>query len=158
MHLRTLFLCTHNACRSILSEAITNKLADEQIQAASAGSNPSGRVHPRTLHYLTQHNYPVSGLYSKSIDEMERFKPDIVVTVCDRAAKESCPIWLGPAMRVHWGLPDPSQVDGSEQESEQAFNAVIATIETRISRLLRELPLCAREAELKEVFDRIGGM
>jgi len=156
MRLKILFLCTHNACRSILSEAIARELAGEYLEVASAGSHQSGHVHPLTLSYLAQRGYQVSNLSSKGIDELKNFNPDIVVTVCDQAARESCPVWLGSAIKAHWGLPDPSHLNGAEQEVDQAFNAVIDTIEARISRLRMELSLGIKKPELKEIFDQIG--
>ncbi len=130
-----LFICTHNRCRSILSEAITNSLSDGRINAYSAGSQPAGEVHPLTLKYLQEKHIPVEGLASKSWDDMN-ISPDIVITVCDSAASESCPIWLGNAIKVHWGLPDPSKLQASEDETKEAFFAVMDIIEKRIKKLL----------------------
>ncbi len=131
-----LFICTHNRCRSILSEAITNKLANGVFYAASAGSEPADAPHPLTLKYLKKSAYDVEGVTSKSWNELENFTPDIVITVCDSAAGETCPLWLGNVPKVHWGLPDPSKVKGSHEEIEAAFNTVIHEIERRINLLL----------------------
>lgn len=130
-----LFICTHNRCRSILSEAITNSLSDGRIYAYSAGSQPADEVHPLTLKYLREKHIPVEGLSSKSWDDMNIF-PDIVITVCDSAANESCPIWLGNANKVHWGLPDPSKLQSSEDETKKAFFSVMDIIEQRVKKLL----------------------
>ena len=136
--MKLLFVCTHNACRSILAEVITRSLGGDRIQVLSAGSNPSGRIHPLTLQYLRTSGYSTEGLSSKGYDEVESFNPDVVITVCDRAANESCPIWLGEAVKGHWGLPDPSHLDGSEQECAAVFDSVAATIKTRIEALLAQ--------------------
>ena len=128
---KILFICTHNRCRSVLSEAIANQRGTGVIRAASAGSAPAGAIHPMTLTMLERRGYPTDGLYSKSWDSLAAFAPDVVVTVCDSAANESCPVWMGPVKKLHWSLPDPSKLeDPSEQEA--AFNAVIDTIEARI--------------------------
>jgi arsenate reductase len=134
---KLLFVCTHNACRSILGEVIARKLGAGLLQTASAGSSPSGRVHPLTLQYLNDHGYATDELCSESLDDMQDFEPDVVITVCDRAAKEPCPVWLGSAVQAHWGLPDPSHLEGSDAERFAAFDAVAAIIEARISALLQ---------------------
>lgn len=138
-----LFICTHNRCRSVLSEAITRHLVSDTpftIAAASAGSQPVGEVHPWTLKFLAERNISTEGLKSQSWDEFESFKPDVVFTVCDNAANESCPLWFDETIKVHWGLPDPSKIEGSlednEDEIRRAFFAVMDTIETRIQALL----------------------
>ncbi len=134
--MKILYICTHNRCRSILSEAITNHLTDGKIQAYSAGSQPVGEVHPLSLKYLQARGINNSNLTSQSWDEFENEKPDIVITVCDSAAKEPCPVWFGECLVTHWGLPDPSKLTGSEFEIEQAFYAVMDTIALRIKQLM----------------------
>jgi len=131
-----LFICTHNRCRSILSEAIANHLAQGKIIAYSAGSQPVGEVHPLSIKYLQARDIPTDGLKSQSWDEFEHVEPDVVITVCDSAANEQCPVWLGNCVKVHWGLPDPSKLEGSEEDIRNAFYAVIDTIESRIQKLL----------------------
>jgi len=131
-----LYICTHNRCRSILSEAITNHLAAGKIQAFSAGSQPVGQVHPLSLKYLHERGITIEGLASQSWDDFEEHQPDVVVTVCDSAAKETCPVWFGRCISVHWGLSDPSKLEGSEQEVRQAFFDVMGTIERRAKALL----------------------
>jgi arsenate reductase (thioredoxin) len=135
--MKILYICTHNRCRSILSEAITNALSGGLIEARSAGSQPAGEVHPLSLQYLQEAGIPTENLYSKSWDELESFAPDLVVTVCDSAANESCPVWFGKAVKLHWGLADPSKVIGSDAEKAQAFRACIAEIRQRVEALLR---------------------
>ncbi|OOV85985.1 arsenate reductase ArsC [Oceanospirillum linum] len=131
-----LYICTHNRCRSILSEAITNQIAGGRITAKSAGSQPSGEVHPLSIQYLKEAGISVSGLQSQSWDDLEAFKPDLVVTVCDSAAREACPVWFGDAVKVHWGLADPSRVEGRDEEKATAFRACIAEITARVNKLL----------------------
>ncbi|WP_435237775.1 arsenate reductase ArsC [Psychromonas sp. PT13] len=134
--MKILYICTHNRCRSILSEAITNHLSNGVLQAFSAGSQPTGEVHPLSLKYLAEKGISIAGLQSQSWDDFEADQPDIVVTVCDNAANEACPVWFGNTVKVHWGLPDPSKLTGSEDEIRDAFYAVIDTIEKRIKALL----------------------
>ncbi len=153
--MKTLFLCTHNACRSILCEAIARALASVQIDVASAGSEPSGEVHQQTLQHLQKRNYPTTNLHSKGFDDVADFKPDAVITVCDQAAKESCPVWLGSAIKVHWGLPDPTR-QSSALKMEELFDEVIITIERRIKLLLAEPNLNLPRPKLYELLARIG--
>lgn len=134
--MKILFICTHNRCRSILSEAITNHLSNGRIQAASAGSQPVGEVHPLSLKYLNEADISTDGLTSQSWDELESFAPDVVVTVCDSAAGETCPVWFGKSIKLHWGLEDPSKVQGTEQEIKQAFLTCMAEIERRVKAIL----------------------
>lgn len=135
--MKILYICTHNRCRSILSEAITNAKSNGLIQARSAGSQPSGEVHPLSVKYLGEADIPTAGLKSQSWDEFEDFEPDLVVTVCDSAAGESCPVWFGKTLKVHWGLEDPSKLNGSDEELAIAFRKTIAVIGDRVDALLR---------------------
>ncbi len=153
--MKILFLCTHNACRSVLSEVICRSLAGDRIEVASAGSQPSGRVHPQTLRQLDQRGLPTANLYSKGFDDVANFHPDAVITVCDRAAKESCPAWLGSAIKVHWGLPDPTR-ESSSIKMDEMFGQVIVRIEERIQRLLAEPDLDLPAAQIAERLQRIG--
>lgn len=133
--MKILYICTHNRCRSILSEAITNHYSNDCIQARSAGSQPSGQVHPLSIKYLAEAGISTSGLQSQSWDEFEAFAPDIVVTVCDSAAGESCPIWFGQSLKIHWGLADPSKLSGSDELIAKAFRDTIGIIRERVSAL-----------------------
>jgi len=133
---KILYICTHNRCRSILSEAISNRRAEGLLDARSAGSQPAGEVHPLSLRYLAQRGYRTEGLQSQSWDAFEDFAPDLVVTVCDSAAGEACPLYFGKSVKVHWGLSDPSKIEGSEAELEQAFMACIDEIERRVDQLI----------------------
>lgn len=134
--MKILYICTHNRCRSILSEAITNYLSKGKIVAKSAGSKPAGQVHPLSIQYLQQAGISTDGLTSQSWDEFEDFAPDIVVTVCDSAAGESCPLWFGSSVKVHWGLTDPSKLVGTDDAIAQAFKATIKEITLRVEQLL----------------------
>jgi arsenate reductase (thioredoxin) len=134
--MKILYICTHNRCRSILSEAITNHKSNGVIDAKSAGSQPVGEVHPLSVKYLQEAGIATEGLISQSWDEFEAFAPDVVVTVCDSAAGESCPVWFGNTLKVHWGLEDPSKLQGTEEELAQAFRNTIALIGERVDGLI----------------------
>lgn len=138
--MKILYICTHNRCRSILSEAITNQIASGIIEAKSAGSQPAGEVHPLTLKFLEQEGYSTNGLRSQSWNEFEDFNPDIVITVCDSAAGETCPLYFGGSIKVHWGLADPSKVEGDDLQQERAFIDCIKEI-TRRAEILHKLAL-----------------
>lgn len=133
--MKILYICTHNRCRSILSEAITNHLASEVITAKSAGSQPVGQVHPLSLKYLAEAGIATNDLQSQSWDDFEAFAPDVVVTVCDSAAGETCPVWFGKSVKVHWGLSDPSKLTGSDDDIAEAFRDTIAQISMRVKAL-----------------------
>ncbi len=154
--MKLLFICTHNRCRSILAEAIANQYGQGRLVARSAGSQPVGEVHPLSLKYLAEQGIDTAGLCSQSWDEHERWAPDVVITVCDSAAGETCPVWFGSAIRVHWGLADPSTIEGSEESVRQAFLATIGTLKSRIQKLLSfNLETMSRE-ELLALFNSLG--
>lgn len=154
--MQVLFMCTANSCRSILSEALFNHLAPHGVEAVSAGSFPKGQVLPRSLSTLQQAGISIDGLYSKGNDVFEANPPDIVITVCDKAAGESCPVYFGPALKAHWGLEDPSDVTGDEAALDAAFRATLARIEQRCRAFL-ELPFnTLSRDQLKTELDRIG--
>jgi len=155
--MKLLFVCTHNACRSVLSEVIGRRIAGDRLQTASAGSQPSGQIHPLTLRFLQSQGYSTDGLLSKGFADVEFFDPDVVITVCDRAAEEACPVWLGNAVKVHWGLPDPSHMEGSDTEVDAAFTAIAATIGHRIEALLAERFESLSPGELTALFNKIAG-
>lgn len=134
--MKILYICTHNRCRSILSEAITNQYGQGRLEARSAGSQPSGEVHPLSLKYLAEQGVSTEGLSSKSWDNLDGWVPDVVVTVCDSAAGEACPIWLGDALKVHWGLADPSKLEGTDEVKAEAFRQTIKQIISRVERML----------------------
>ncbi|TLX55770.1 arsenate reductase ArsC [Stutzerimonas nosocomialis] len=154
--MRVLFMCTANSCRSILSEALFNHLAPDGIGAVSAGSVPRGQVLPRTLTALERAGIPTAGLSSKGNDAFADEPPQIVITVCDKAANEACPVYFGPALKAHWGLADPSDVQGDEAAVDAAFRATLAIIEKRCRAFLA-LPLqTLGRDELQRELERIG--
>lgn len=134
-----LFLCTGNACRSILAEATFNALAPAGMRAMSAGSHPAGYVHPRSLALLQREGMATTGYFSKSWNELPT-SPDIVITVCDDAAGEACPALLSQAARAHWGVPDPGRATGTPAEIEASFEQAYRTLRARIEAML-SLPL-----------------
>lgn len=134
--MKILYICTHNRCRSILSEAITNHLAAGRIIARSAGSQPAGKVHPLTLRFLSDAGINTQGLRSQSWDDFADFHPDLVITLCDSAAGETCPLWMGNSLKLHWGLSDPSKQQGSEADIAAAFEDVMAQIRARVTAML----------------------
>lgn len=134
--LKILYICTHNRCRSILCEAMTNHLAGRKMVARSAGSHPVAQVHPLSLKFLTEQNIPIEGLRSQSWDDLEDFKPDLIVTVCDEAAGEVCPAYFSKALKIHWGLSDPSKLEGTADEKAAAFRHTMDEISGRIQALL----------------------
>ena len=156
--MKILYICTHNRCRSILSEALTNHLAGPNIIAKSAGSQPSGEVHPLSLRYLIESEIPTDGLQSQSWDEFENFKPDLVITVCDSAAGESCPIWFDSTVKVHWGLADPSKIGGSEEEKAKGFKICMNEITKRINQLLPLSSMNLTQNELRAELAKLGAL
>jgi arsenate reductase len=152
-----LFLCTGNSGRSILAEATFNHLAHSGWRALSGGSRPTGQVNPRSLALLRRMGIATAGCRSKSWEEL-RQTPDVVITVCASAAGESCPAYLGPAVRAHWGVEDPAQAIGSDAQIDAAFEQAYRTLRRRIEALLA-LPLTnlkGDRARLKAELDRIG--
>ncbi|EKE78009.1 arsenate reductase ArsC [Gallaecimonas xiamenensis] len=147
--MKILFVCTHNRCRSILAEAVARQLGATTLEVRSAGSQPAGQVHPLSLQYLAEAGIATDGLQSQSWDAFEDFAPDLVVTVCDSAAGEQCPVWFGKAVKVHWGLKDPSALAGSPDEIKAAFMATIALLERRIRALLAAGPLAGDALKAK---------
>ncbi|MGE5096036.1 MAG: arsenate reductase ArsC [Betaproteobacteria bacterium] len=152
-----LFLCTGNSCRSILAEATFNRLAPAGWRAMSAGSHPTGEVHPRSLALLARHGIPAQGCRSKSRDALPQ-APDIVITVCASAAGETCPAYLGRAVRAHWGVDDPAKAAGSAAQVDAAFEEAYRILRARIEALIA-LPLDEVKDDPKRLeaeLDRIG--
>ncbi len=155
--MNVLFLCTGNSCRSILAEATFNHLAPAGWHAMSAGSKPTGQVHPRSLALLAQEGISTEGYYSKSWENLP-VTPDIVISVCDNAANESCPVYLGPVLRSHWGVEDPAHATGTDDEINAAFFKAYRLLRARIEAFLA-LPLSAlqhNKAALKTAMDSIA--
>ncbi|WP_036168877.1 arsenate reductase ArsC [Massilia sp. 9096] len=159
MHI--LFLCTGNSCRSLIAEALFNHLvqtsAHRHWRALSAGSQPAGKLNERALALLAREGIATDGYFSKSWNALP-VTPDVVITVCASAAGETCPAYLGPVLRGHWGVDDPSHVTGSETEIEHAFARAYAILHARIEAFLA-LPLDAlaqERARLQAELERIG--
>jgi len=157
--MNVLFLCTGNSCRSLIGEAVFNHLAPAGWRAISAGSQPTGKLNERALALLASKGIATDGYYSKSWDALP-VTPDIVVTVCAGAAGEACPAYLGPVLRTHWGVEDPSHVVGSEEDIAAAFEQAYAILRARIEAFLA-LPLdelAQDRARFKAALDRIGSV
>jgi arsenate reductase len=136
-----LFLCTGNSARSILAEALLNRIGAGRFVAYSAGSHPAGRVNPNALAMLKRLDFPTADLRSKSWEEFAAAPPlDFVFTVCDNAADEVCPVWSGQPMTAHWGVPDPAVVEGDEEKIAHAFRDAFLLLQRRIE-LFASLPV-----------------
>jgi arsenate reductase len=153
-----LILCTGNSARSIIGEALFNSMAAGRIKAFSAGSQPTGRVHPFAIEMVCALGYPVEDLRSKSWDEFAAPgapELDFVITVCDKAAGEMCPLWQGQPITAHWGFPDPAAVEGTEDEKRAAFAQTLRQMRKRVELFL-SLPLealdtLAIEKKMREI-------
>ena len=157
-----LFLCTGNSCRSIMAEAIMNRIGQGRFRAYSAGSMPTGAVNPHALALLKQMHHDVSGLRSKSWEEFSRENNpdapelDFVFTVCDNAANEVCPYWPGQPMTAHWGMPDPANATGSEAEIAVVFADTYRMLTNRLS-LFMNLPMASLDRmALQKRLEEIG--
>lgn len=154
-----LFLCTGNSARSIMAEAIMNHRGAANFTAYSAGSHPARAVRPEALRQLEASHLPTTGLRSKSWDEFVRPGApvmDFVITVCDDAANEICPVWPGQPLTAHWGIRDPAAVKGTDGQVQKAFREAFFLLDRRISLLL-SLPLPGLDRlALKKQLDRIG--
>lgn len=157
-----LFLCTGNSARSIMAEAILNVLGHGRFKAYSAGSHPSGHVQPMARELAEAIGYDASQVRSKNWDEFAvegAPEMDIVITVCDNAAGEACPVWLGHPALAHWGVPDPVAATGDEEDRRRAYTAAFATLRRRIELLLflplQSLDRLAAHAKLGEI-GRVG--
>ena len=157
--LNVLFLCTGNSARSIMAEAILNRLGAGKFKAYSAGSHPAGQLNPLALNLLRKTNYDVSQLRSKSWDEFgaeDAPELDFVFTVCDDAANELCPIWPGQPITAHWGLPDPAKATGNDAERAFAFDDCFRMLTQRISVFVN-LPIeSLSKLSLQHHLDEIG--
>jgi arsenate reductase (thioredoxin) len=152
-----LFLCTHNSARSVLAEALLNSLGEGRFRGYSAGSYPSGRVNPLALELLTELGHPVDRLYSKSWDDFaDGPEMDFVITVCDQAAGEVCPVWPGMPILAHWGLPDPSAVQGTDDDRRRAFRRTYFELQNRL-RTFTSFPIEKLDRlAIKQKLDSIG--
>ena len=159
--LNTLFLCTGNSARSSMAESILNQPGSDQFRAFSAGSHPKGHVHPLALRLLQQLGYTTVGLRSKSWEEFTGTDaPDLnlVITVCDHAAAETCPVWAGQPTSSHWSIPDPAAVKGVEENRIQAFVSAYELLLAKITSLV-QLPVGSLSTSALEFhLDRIAGI
>ena len=155
-----LFLCTGNSARSILAESLLTAHGGDQFRAYSAGSYPKGTVHPEALRLLLALDLPTEGLRSKSWEEFagpDAPHMDFVLTVCDDAAGEVCPVWPGKPMTAHWGISDPAAADGSDAEIAHAFNDAFRMLERRL-KIFVALPMASLDAmAIRRELDAIGG-
>ena len=154
-----LVLCTGNSARSIMSEALINVLGAGKFRAYSAGSQPTGRVNPFAAEQAANIGYSMSDVRSKSWDEFSQPdspKMDIVITVCDSAAGESCPLWRGTPLKIHWGFADPSNASGDDAAKRAAFAETFGLIRQKIEKLV-SLPIAdLDQMQLKAKLDQIG--
>ena len=154
-----LFLCTGNSARSIIGEAVINRVGQGRFKGFSAGSMPKGEVHPVALDLLKKQNYDVSQFRSKNWEEFsgpEAPQMDFVFTVCDNAANEACPVWPGQPMSAHWGVPDPAAVTGSEAAQHIAFADTLRMLTQRID-IFVNLPLVSLDKlSLQKKLDENG--
>ena len=154
-----LILCTGNSCRSIMAECILNRLGQGRFRAYSAGSHPTGKIHPYALDLLRKLDYSTDDLRSKDWSEFDRPdgpEMDLVITVCDRAAGEVCPVWPGQPVTAHWSFEDPAAFEGSEAEVRAFLAEVYGQIERRLS-ILVSLPFAQLDRlALKRRLDEIG--
>lgn len=150
-----LFLCTGNSCRSIMAEALLNHYGQGRFRALSAGSFPTGNVHPLSLATLEERG--ISGHFtSKSWNAFKDEAVDIVITVCDAAAGESCPAFAGNPIRAHWGVPDPAKFEGSEEEIREEFSRIADILERRVMMLVH-LPIEEMDtAKIQHKLDLMG--
>lgn len=163
MAINVLILCTGNSARSVLSEAILNKRGEGRFKAYSAGSKPVGQINPVGEKLLQQKGYDTDGFSSKSWDvfaEPDAPRLDIVITVCDSAAGETCPVWPGAPVRQHWGFPDPAYVEGTEEDKLKAFSDVYDAIDVFIEKLvalpMEDMSNEERKAALQSIKDELG--
>jgi arsenate reductase (thioredoxin) len=158
-HYNVLFLCTGNSARSIMAEAIMNKRGFPTFTAYSAGSHPKGEVRPEALRQIELAKLPTNGYRSKDWEDFTRPNApqlDFVFTVCDKAAKEVCPVWPGQPITAHWGVPDPAEVEGTPAQIEKAFREAFLILDRRIALFLC-LPLDKLDAlAIKKEIDHIG--
>lgn len=158
-----LFLCTGNSARSIMAEAILNRIGRGRFKAYSAGSHPAGAVNPFTIHVLEKLNYKTAEFRSKDWSEFADGREDapdldFVFTVCDKAAGEVCPIWPGQPMSAHWGFPDPAAYEGSDTEKAAFFMDVFGQIHNRLD-IFVNLPMASLDRlSLQKRLDEIGTM
>ncbi|SDU08265.1 arsenate reductase [Pseudomonas pohangensis] len=156
--MNVLFLCTANSCRSILCEALFNHLAPPGMQACSAGSQPRGEVNAQALAALRRAGVATDGLSSKAVEAHAGLAPELVITVCDKAAGDACPVFFGPALKAHWGLADPSELAGTPAQIDAAFDATLERIRNRLAAFFASQPGTLDREALQAEVRRIGSL
>ena len=131
-----LVLCTGNSCRSVMAEALINHFGKERYKAVSAGSSPAGYLHPKSMETLKRNGIDAGEPCSKSWDKFTNQNFDLVITVCDQAVNESCPMFLGEYEKLHWSIPDPAKFKGTEEEIDTAFHNAFQMLKDRIKKEL----------------------
>jgi arsenate reductase len=154
-----LFLCTGNSARSIMAEAYLNATGGERFRAYSAGSHPTGKVNPFAIDLLQKNHISTEGARSKDWDEFaKRDAPpmDIIITVCDQAAGEQCPVWPGRPLTAHWGVEDPAAAQGTDEQKRAAFMKTFATLQKRVALLVNLRPEALDRLAMEEQLRSIG--
>lgn len=151
-----LVVCTGNSCRSVMTEALLNYFGKGRIKAYSAGSHPIGRINEGALATLKRHDLPTEGYQSQSWEDFENIAMDIVITVCDNAAGETCPVYLTKAVRAHWGVSDPGHIEGTDAEKIAAFEQTFTTLTRRVKGLLALDLDALSNQELADRLNEIG--
>jgi arsenate reductase (thioredoxin) len=134
---KVLVLCTGNSCRSVMAEALINELAQGRYKAFSAGSCPARYIHPKTIETLKRHGIDPGTPESKSWDVFANERFELVITVCDQAAGEACPLFSGDPQKLHWSIPDPAKVEGADAEIDAAFDEAFYLLKNRIDDLIK---------------------
>ena len=153
---KVLYICTHNRCRSQLYQAVTNALGKGIVTAESAGSSPEDQVNADAVKLLQRNNIATEHLRSKSWNDVADFEPDLIITVCDSAAQEACPLYLGGAIKAHWGLADPSHLDVPKDEKLKAFRVTVDHINRRLDALFDLNTAAMTRAELINAINQIS--
>ncbi|NCW63827.1 MAG: arsenate reductase ArsC [Betaproteobacteria bacterium] len=147
---KILVLCTGNSCRSIMAEGLINHFGKEDFQAFSAGSNPAGYVHPMSIKTLEKSGIFKADYKSQSWDDFNGIDFDLVITVCDNAAGETCPVYLSSAPKVHWGVEDPAKFEGSDKEIENEFQRIFAILAKRTHAMVEKYGI-TKKLQLEEL-------
>ena len=154
--LNVLILCTGNSCRSVMGEALVTALGQGRFKGHSAGSKPIGRINTGALATLERHGLPTEGYSSKSMDAFKDQPIEILISVCDSAGKEPCPVFLGPAIRAHWGVEDPGHVEGTPEEIIAAFDKTFDILKRRVQAMV-DLPIeSMTKEEVTAELEQIG--
>ena len=147
---KILVLCTGNSCRSIMAEGLINHFGKEDFQAFSAGSNPAGYVHPMSIKTLEKSGIFKADYKSQSWDDFNGIDFDLVITVCDNAAGETCPAYISSAPKVHWGVEDPAKFEGSDEEIENEFQRIFAILAKRTHAMVEKYSI-SKKLQLEEL-------